>query len=182
MSHFALYLKDRSTSEIIILARTIHERMSAEAAVFAHPPVSMAEFLSHIDQFSLHEQQVKGAGAVARALRNASLAQVKKDMKRLGMYVQIFSDGNENLIRAAGFDIARIGPYRHTDLEVPGNLRGFNNNDGSVTLRWKRVKYARTYMVECKEAGSPDESWRIVATCSVVTTRPVPSVSSAPPS
>jgi hypothetical protein len=80
-------------------------------------------------------------------------------MFHLSSYVQNESDGSEEKIRSAGFDVrAQAGPIG--DLERPLNLRSTTSaHSGEVQLDWKPVHGAKSYVAEKSVDGSND--WQL---------------------
>jgi len=81
------------------------------------------------------------------------------------LYVEMASDGNADIIFTAGLPVRRT-PTKKGELPWPADLRV----EPGLTpcchvIRWKAVKGARSYLVECAEvvAGQP-RNWKLVHT------------------
>lgn len=133
--------------------------MTAEAAVFTTPPVDMEDFKSSIDTLAEHNQDCIGGGRIARALRNASRAMVQEQIRKLGYYVQNVSNGDENIIRSAGFEVVRRGPRQYTEIPAPLDVRAQFIRKMAVQVRWKRVDIAHMYVLEYCEEELTDTGW-----------------------
>ncbi|RYZ53602.1 MAG: hypothetical protein EOP49_07040, partial [Sphingobacteriales bacterium] len=138
MARIALLLEKKNIGELIQYAYNIHTRMTAEAAVFTLPPVPMADFKASIDQLSDDDQATIGTGRIARAQRKASILKLQAEIRKLAAYVQIVSDGDENIILSAGFDIARRGPRRYIEIAVPVDMRVQYTSQSEARLLWNK--------------------------------------------
>jgi hypothetical protein len=160
MSIIALKLKDKSVDELITFALELHSGLTASAAMFATPPVALADFQSSIDALQLAQQGTIMGGRAATIIRNEKLKQLLNNVKQLARYVELTSNGNVETIMLAKLPLKRRGPLRYENLETPQIVSADSLYSETVSLRWKKISNAKAYEVEyCMDPITAD-GWK----------------------
>jgi hypothetical protein len=163
MSKVALNWDRLKISDRLILAQNVHQNITANAGTFATPDVAMATFLTGIDAFSLAQQAMIDGGRSKTIARDQAMDKVYADLQKLANYVQNLSDGDPAIIVLAGMTIKRQGPPQYDLIVPPTELRAVNRkNSGELTLYWKRVAYAKNYVVESCIDAITEDGWKLV--------------------
>ncbi|HTM66835.1 MAG TPA: fibronectin type III domain-containing protein [Flavipsychrobacter sp.] len=148
MATIALKLDKRNVPDLIQFSSNIHTKMTANSTIFAAPPVTMADFLSAIDELGAAQQATIGGGTSATMVRNEKLATVRMLLLSLAGYVTSISRGDANIIDLAGMPVKTRGPRRYDTLNVPQDLRAFVLRHGVIGLKWTKVHNAKAYAIE----------------------------------
>ncbi|MEO7309510.1 MAG: fibronectin type III domain-containing protein [Chitinophagaceae bacterium] len=121
---------------------------------FPTPKPSIAELTAATDGL---ENAFQAADAGDRNLKAAMLKREEDlDFKisLLAAYIQNESEGDEEKIRSAGFEV-RSAATPPTELEHVSNLRAtMSERNGEVSLAWKPLAGARTYVIEKSADGN----------------------------
>ncbi|HTM66461.1 MAG TPA: fibronectin type III domain-containing protein [Flavipsychrobacter sp.] len=168
MRQVALKLHTLSADEVITLANDIHVKMTANATIFATPPVTMADFESAIDNLSSAQHLTLMGGKAAIIVRNGRRQELEDMLKVLASYVTTIGRDNEETYSLAGMPVKRRGPLRYDFLDTPTNVRSESVYGDAVILRWNKVANAKSYEVEYTKDPSVDSAWirtPIVSAC-----------------
>ena len=121
------------------VAQTIHDQMTANAATFTTPPVTMAALLTLIDTFNT-TLAAKASRATADVIAfNQARGEVEDALGELGGYVNGVAKGDQAMVEQSGF------PYYSTARTpdtappaAPGGLQARAGDlPGSVIARYK---------------------------------------------
>jgi len=159
MRQIALKLRKLSADAVVTRANDIHEKMTANAAIFDTPPITMADLASAIDNLSKAQHLTLMGGKAATIARNERRKELEDILKVLASYVITISRGNEETYSLAGMEAKRRGPLRYDFLDTPGNLRSESVYGEAVLLRWGKVANAKSYEVEYTKDPSVDSAW-----------------------
>lgn len=89
--------------ELVPAAQNIHDKMTAAAATFTAPPVTMANFQTTIDAADAALSK-KASGASADTIAfNVGRNELEKALADLGSYVNIVAKGDATIVDASGF-------------------------------------------------------------------------------
>lgn len=145
MSKFKAYVSfnQLSNADLQVQAGSVKDQMTANAATFDDPPVTMADFAAQNTSFSaaLLERTTRAAAAVV-ALRTQR-ASMLASLRLLGNYVNNVAQGSEAVLVLSGF------PYYNTQrapIDVPplppANLRlSRGTASGMVIVRCTPARY-----------------------------------------
>ncbi len=105
---------------------------------------------------------VRSISVTKTAIMNQDETAFDSEVTALGRYVEVESKGDEAKIKSAGIDIkaaaAPIGtPQRPESIKAAEGLK-----NGSVDLKWKAVKGARSYVVRITSTIADAGSWKQV--------------------
>jgi hypothetical protein len=156
----------RNAPGVLFRSQTMHDRISANIAMFASPPITMVAFLALITALALAQQQVKGTKATGAAtLRNVKLLAVWTAMDLLRSYVQSLSDmmnaeGAAALIEAAGLVVGGATTYHKNLLKAtltttPGTV----HLDAYALLLVGRADIAKKALFNWQWSGDEGATW-----------------------
>ena len=148
MKKVALKTKGLKPEQLIVHARNIHDGLTANSAIFATPPVTMADLQSEIDALELAQMNTYTGGKAARVIRDQKRLTIDNRLLELSWYVNGISKGDEAIMNLAGMVAAARGPRRYDTIATPKGLFGFSPYTGVVKLRWEKISNAKTYAVE----------------------------------
>ena len=84
-------------------SHNIQEKMAANAAVFANPPITMAAFLATIDAWDLSLQKAEDRSRDHITAKNNARTDLEDDLRNLGGYVNTIAQGDLAKIELSGF-------------------------------------------------------------------------------
>jgi len=157
-----IYFDEMPSVEMETLARVIHKNMSAHAALFPQPPVSMADFLIQINDFKAKLLARRGGGKLAiNALREAHEA-MADTLRQLGTYVNTVAMGRLAEAQKSGFPVyATRRTPNYAPPPAPQNLV-LRHGKLSGTLKARHRPALRRSVNEVQIClGNPDleENW-----------------------
>jgi len=96
----------------------------------------------------------------AIASRNLLEKRIDDAIRRAAAFVSHESNGDESLIRAAGFELRKKN-NKPSELTKPEGLRiERTENSGQLKLNWKPIKNSRNYMVQyALKISSKESTW-----------------------
>lgn len=97
--------------------------------------------------------------------KDALRADLQALFQQRALYVEMASDGNADIIFSAGLPVRRT-PTKKGELPWPADLRVEQGLTPCChVIRWKAVKGARSYLVECAEVvAGQTRNWNLVHT------------------
>jgi Fibronectin type III domain len=106
--------------------------------------------------------EARSISVTKTAIMNQDEAEFDSEVTALGRYIEGASKGDEAKIKSAGMDIkaaaAPIGtPQRPESIKATEGLK-----NGSVDLKWKAVRGARSYVVRITATVADASSWKQV--------------------
>ncbi len=106
--------------------------------------------------------EARGISVTKTAIMNQDETAFDSEVTALGRYVEVECKGDEAKIKSAGMDIkaaaAPIGtPQRPESIKATEGLK-----NGSVDLKWKSVRGARSYVVRITATIAANDSWKQV--------------------
>jgi hypothetical protein len=104
--------------------------------------------------------EARSIAVTKTAVMNHDEAEFDSEITALGHYVQVECKGDEAKIKSAGMDVkaaaAPIGvPQRPDGMKATEGLK-----TGSIDLKWKAVKGARSYVVRNTATIAAADSWK----------------------
>jgi hypothetical protein len=161
MARVALRLKETKVPDRIVLANRIHEFMSANAATFDSPFITMAALLAQIGLTETAVQNAIEGSKADKAIRKAEVKKLDSMLSKLAAYVQVVSDGDEVIIHSAGMSVANEGPRKYPTIETPeGLLAKISPNPGELRFRWNAIRNAGGYEVQWCPNPLNDGGWK----------------------
>ncbi len=156
----ALRLGELTPAEKVNFATGVHGGIATHDTTFVTPVPALTVLntaLSNLDSRLTAIAMMESNLEAERTLVRENETTLVDALTQLANYVETTANGDASVIQLSGFDLANeptpIGP-----LPPPENLLGSTADiEGNVDLKWKRVKGAKSYIVEC--ATDPSGVW-----------------------
>jgi len=152
--------------DLIVRGTTILDAMSGNAN-FPTPTPTMAELTQGIDEFSEAVSAAEEGGIYEKAFKNEKREALITLLHRLGNYVLFTSNGDRLKALSSQFTIARepepAPPI--TKPELFNVIEGMN--PGELNVKFKRVKGARSYLVQYAQEPVTDATNWLQHVCTV---------------
>jgi hypothetical protein len=142
-----------ATPEKMQKARSIVSKMEGNT-YFSDPSPTLAAVAEAINALeTAYEAALDGSRPAKVELRECESV-FNGLMKRLAVYVQHVSEGNEKIIVSSGFEAKRT-PSTPVEPTNPSNVRGKATiHSGEVIVRWDKANGARVYTTEVCADGT----------------------------
>lgn len=155
---------DYTTSELLALARTIHERFAQHTDVFSDPPVTVAQMGALAEDYAqkMVDRQTRAAADVL-ALKQARTA-LEQALRVLGGYVNGLAKGRADIADKSGFPSFPTARTRDfSPPAAPANLRLRHLTlSGGVLARYVPPRRRGANEVQITTGDPNDESgWKI---------------------
>jgi hypothetical protein len=161
MATVALKMSKMNAPALIILAKKIHDMMSANASVFADPFIGMAALLAQVDSTDTAQQNMVLGGKPQTAIRNQELKKLKAMLTALGRYVQNISQGDVVIINQAGMDVKKYAPRKYETIAAPEEfIAKPTTTEGVARLSWKTAANVTNYEVQWCPNPVTDAGWK----------------------
>jgi hypothetical protein len=160
MARIALRLHEKNPATLIVFAQEVHDKLTANAALFATPAIQLADFKTAIDDLQTAQQATLMGGVAATIFRDEKKLIVQNMLRTLAAYVTSVAQRDATIITNAGMELAKIGPVRYDFIDVPTDLRAVCIGGGIINLRWQKVRNAKSYEVEYTLDPNVDSSWQ----------------------
>jgi hypothetical protein len=149
MTKVALKLASKSTPNLVIFSRNVHDHMLAAAATFAAPPVTMADLGKHTDDLEKAQSDAVIGNHGNFVIRDVKRAILETDLNALGSYVDIVAKGSENIIVSAGMEAKKSSvSYKLANLSQPTIRKIYCEQKGTLSIRWNPVPRAVNFALE----------------------------------
>jgi len=91
---------------------------------------------------------------------------VEKALRKRANRVETIANGDEAVLVGAGFEAMNTNPAPIGEVPVPENLKvTISEISGRLDLRWKRIKGAKSYVVDCRTHGATPGPWQQAKIC-----------------
>jgi hypothetical protein len=131
--------------------RNIIDKMTTNALLFPNPPVSVADFTTHVDALEAKQGLMPYGGRTATMERDSALTVVNTDLALLRTYVNMVAQGNVTVITRSGFPVSRTPqPSEPTPRVVIRKVKA-GAHPGELAVSCLAVPRSR-YFVEVSEA------------------------------
>ncbi len=147
---------------IIDLSRPIPSRIQRTEEIvdsmtgnqyFDNPSPTLAEVTTAKDELSAAYSKALGGGLELKATQRTKDAVLKALLRSLCNYVNGVAQGDENIVLSSGFEASKI-PESVGDMPQVTEVFGVGSDGkGMVTLKWKWIYGAKSYVVEMSEDG-----------------------------
>ncbi len=147
-------------SNLLMKARFIISEMTINSSYFKTPDPSLADVQTAVNEFEAATMAAENRDRSAIAYRNEKGNVLIKMLRKLGVYVNLMSDGNRAIAKASGFDVAREPQPSPaiTSVEPPVLSQGVSF--GEIKSKSKRVPGARIYQfLITPTEGLPLSQW-----------------------
>lgn len=143
--------KNLSIPMIIERARRIAKMMMGNA-YFPAPVPSLAAFNAAIMALETAYNEAADGGKSKKAVMRLRKAELMKLVRKLAAYVEVASDGDEEIILSSGFDI--IKPRAYSTISQVLHLRTSGGIfPGSIHAIWDPVPGSGAYFLEISSTG-----------------------------
>lgn len=145
---------------LVTKSNFVIEKMTGNPS-FTTPVISLTSFRESVDRFIVLYNKALEGTKEDTVLKNSQREVIEFNLKQLGKYVQLTSEGDEAMILSSGFDVAKkpvpIGPLEQaTGLKIKTG-----SNKGSVSLSCDIVDQASFYEFEYTAAPiTPESIWQ----------------------
>lgn len=159
MAIVTLDLQERDDQDLLSFTRTHIAAMEGNANFTTPEPTAVA-YLALVDNFEADLTAVsmlEAALATAISKKNDSRVLLENGTKVRQAYVQKTTGGDPTQILSSALGV-KAPPSPISEMIAPENLRAsFGDMTGEIDLMWDRVRGAKTYVIDCREAiaGAP---------------------------
>jgi hypothetical protein len=153
-----LKLRRKPIPVIVETVRRIVIMMTGNA-FFTTPNPPLAGITAQVDILDTLEQETQHGGTDKNTLKRLAKAKLLNMMTSLTSYVQTTSQGDEDQVLSAGFELKRT-PAPLGMLLPPSNVRAvYGLHPGEVILRWAGVYGSKEYFVQMSANPVQADSW-----------------------
>ena len=160
MARIALRLHEKNPATLLVFAQEVHDKLLANATMFATPTVALPDFKTAIDDLQAAQQETLMGGVAATIFRDEKRLIVQNMLRTLAAYVTAVAQRDATIITNAGMELAKNGPARYDFVDVPTDLRAVCIGGGIINLRWQKVANAKGYEVQYTLDPNIDSSWQ----------------------
>lgn len=164
MNKIKLELHLKTDPMLLIYAKNHDTKMTGNAH-FPSPTPNAATYGLKVGDY---EDSLTGIAGLlnsldeAYAVRDTARLALESALRDRAGYVETAAAGDAAKIASAGFQLVSAAAPLGV-LPAPLDLRAtMGNNPGEILVRWKRVKGAGGYIVECREHGPTLGTWQQV--------------------
>jgi hypothetical protein len=162
MAKISLKLRDKSTQEKVLLARLIVSQISQNGS-FVSPNPALADVTAaalELESASAAYQMARKSLALSKSLVAKSEAALNVLLTQLGSYVECESKGDASVILDAGLNVKKD----KSPLSLPHKIAAVkivpSDVSGQITLSWKRIDGARSYVVQRAVDSGTQPEWQ----------------------
>ena len=152
-THVLLGFKKKKDGELIPFAQGVHDGITAHATLFTTPSVTMAALLAAITDFMTKYNAAKAGGKDRTEAKDASRVVLIGLLSSLAAYVEGIAQGNDDTIRAAGFEPVTHEHHAQTALAQPVIDGASNFASGKVQLNVVAQPNVHSVQVQYRTAG-----------------------------
>jgi hypothetical protein len=160
MARIALKLNEKNPAALIVFAQEVHDQLLANITLFATPTIQLTDFKTAIDDLQAAHQNTLMGGTAATVFRDDKMRVLQNMLRTLAAYVTSIAQGDATIITNAGMELAKQGPYRYEFIDVPVDVRVVCIGGGMMSMRWRKVRNAKSYEVEYTLDPNIDSSWQ----------------------
>ena len=152
-SHVSLAFKKAKDPEVIPFAQGVHDGLGAHSTVFTALPVTLVALLAAITDFTnKYNASIKGSVAQTHS-KDAARVVLIGLLAQLAAYVEGVTQGNEDTIRNAGFQVASHEHGPQTPLAQPVIDGAINYAPTQIQLRLTPQPNVHGVKVQYRSAG-----------------------------
>lgn len=131
---------------LLALLRNVVAKLTGNAN-FPTPPVSLAAMTTKGDELEAAIEEATNGSKASKEARNGIQLEVKAMLESVAAYVTSVGKGDPAILSTSGFELAK----QPEPIGVPGVAKALvaepTNSQGTVELRWRRVRGAHSYRV-----------------------------------
>ncbi len=164
-SNIKLNLYKLVVPQLLALLNFVIEKMTANALLFAAPPISMAALQTLSDKFFAAIKAATEGGVNDRKVRDKLVLEVRDALRIQADYVRSVCNGDAALLTLSGFELSKM-PEPITEVGIPANVRAERTDSkGELLVRWGKTVGGRMFRVE-QASSNPalgEVTWSTVA-------------------
>ena len=150
--------KKLSDSNFLTFGQNVTVSMAAAVDIFPAPVPSLADINTELAKYEELLQSARNRDKVRVDLKNLSKLNLQTMLRQLADYVNTTTSDSASLLRS-GFELNRV-PQPIGMLEPTGLKLSDGANSGELTLKFKAVKGASSYMFQyTADAAQAEGSW-----------------------
>ena len=162
MATLRLGLEDVSALDLVPYAQGIHDTMQG-APHFPAPVPASAVFQAAINALmAANAAVISEGGRSDYQAKRMALSELRRQMKRLGAYVSLVADGDEDIILSSGFGVrkkaAPVGELARPSRPISRLTR----TTGRVDLDWEVIPGVKLYHLYMSTSEAPF-NWQLLA-------------------
>jgi hypothetical protein len=157
-----------SDGEVAARAAAVQTAMTGNTS-FANPPVDLTVFKTAIDQFNALIAEALDGSKKVIAQKNKQRQAVIRDLRLLGRYVEVTSNGDPSVFQTSGFQAASTTKTTTEPLSETIRKIEHGANSGQIKVSIRAVRGAISYELRYAQAvsGGAAATW---------TSQPLPGV------
>jgi hypothetical protein len=158
MAQVKLDLRNRPIPFIIEFSTKVVKVMTKNPN-FLSPNPALGDVSDLTDALSEAYTNALDGGKALKSIMNLAKKALLGSMASLATYVQNISLGDETIIRSSGMGV-RETKYSKDKPATAENLQTVkNDNAEEVSLKWKKVDRAKSYVIQMTNTPDVDTSW-----------------------
>lgn len=155
---------DKDDQEFLAYAKAQAEAIAGKPEYAGIDPAA-AEYDAAVAQLETHMTDITTKEAELEALyaqvEDVLRPELELKLTRRGAWVLGHANGQAGFVLTALFALQDTNPAPIGPVGAPGNLRAtLSIMPGGIVLRWKPVKGAKSYIIECREHNVPGAPWQ----------------------
>ncbi len=151
--------------QLLALLNNVIEKLTANAAVFATPPITVVAMNTLCDKFAKAITAATDGGVADRKERDKLVLEVRSMLRIQADYVRSVCNGDAALLALSGFELSKM-PEPINEVGVPQRVKADPTDEsGNVLVRWGKAEGGRMFRVE-QASGDPalgTVTWTAVA-------------------
>jgi len=136
-------------------ATGVHDGLGGNPALFPNPPVDLDDLETAIMAYQSAYGETEMGGLAETQAKKMRRAELIAFLRQLAVFVERVANGDEAIIMAAGFIVARRGYTPQGPLGKPGIRRVLHWMSTQLLVRATRVPNARSYEAQVRTGDGP---------------------------
>ena len=151
----SMAFKRLTKAELLIFAARVINKMNSDPQ-FAKLQPEIAPLSSGFDEFQNLTTAATTVGRMSTVNRAASFSSLVEALDNLAKHVELLVKGNENVILASGFEVARTEKVTKS-FSTPFSFEVRKHLDiGSIVFLWEKVPRATNYELQYRKQGETE--------------------------
>ena len=152
--------------QLLALLNNVIEKLTANAAVFTTPPITLAAMNTLSEKFTKAINAATEGGVADRKERDKLVLEVRSMLRIQADYVRSVCNGDAALLALSGFALSKM-PEPINAVGVPQNVKAeATDESGNILVRWGKAEGGRLFKLQ-QASGDPalgEVTWTTVAT------------------
>jgi len=134
--------------QLLALLNNVIEKLTANAAVFTTPPITVLAMKTLSDKFAKAINAATDGGVADRKERDKLVLEVRSLLRIQADYVRSVCNGDAALLALSGFELSKL-PEPINEVGVPQRVKADPTDEsGKVLVRWGKAEGGRLFRVE----------------------------------